>query len=1373
MFWQIAILLLVILTIDTLIKNRTWPQVRYALWLMLVVKLILPPSFAMSTSLTSGIQPVINDKIEIKAPEIIKAASEPEYVETKQPRFTAPAAVIISTSTESSKEDILPKKIEAAPLPKILWQSWLMISWLAGIAAMSVLLIGRVRKLKKYNTGNIELPENIVKIVNECRARLKLDRNIKVIVSKYGVSPFVYGIIRPTVVLPADSLTEITEADIRHHLLHELAHIKRGDLLVHGCYVIIQLLYWFNPLVWIIGRQVRHLREICCDSAVAAVLREETREYRQTLLETARRLLAEPVEPTMGLLGLFEDSSKLLARLQWLEKPTWKTRKLQYVSAITAGVIMVCCVLPMAQGKDNSQKESTKQAAPAQGAIFTTIAEEFYKASLAKNVGELKQICGDSYDKVSIAIDIFQIMDSFGDAPEWMGVSLYMWDDNNAVIISNPFTYAKEHGEQKLVCMEFVHKDKWQVCGFDTPSYNKGQQRISSLLQKYGVLQNVWPESSRDLMVKYDIENSKINKRLFSRYLQELNIYSDHFEKAVSSVNWQEAEFCMGEILRKEKIAIELADERVRPVLMEFMEHQERIARLLETKDATAIKQEMNIPYKNDDTTLMQLIGNDESIKDSTEYMIGSNKLQWKNVSRPGQIGFDHGGSMLSNNVQWFGLERYGRKNLLCLVTVKHPFPIDKCRIVAIANDGRKILATEKATSFEDDYYTQKYIVELPAGEINDLVFQRVQEPAYTGDDAELLLYLQELHDMDTLSQLKNEVNILYKKLERAVDYYANDRAKLEDAIFRIKGDQQITQPPLLERTSNTLLAGDMKTVFELVDQADEKIKTGDIKESIKILTDIKDSYLKPMLENMETVSKNNPSHALKLKDTYLKGAYYIVSKNVIMYDPHDGNIVANACRNAIYELGESVGEGVITYKDQNNDHTGYKSYIEGKGKNGEKLKCEFIILGDQPSTLSITCEMEDKDALLKTIIKELIKTKLSKWIESIEVSILDKNLAKYQTRNIKADQSVLDYFLGLRSTELDDYNTVLGGCEQLTNSAYGTACQYNPQNNKNLGQSIASARDDIRQLQKKHPTAVLENSYKSINSKLNIAEGQIKESNYPEIIKQLQLAKEDIAYIQSHITRVYGNKPGLPFFPETTLKGHYKMIGAELMTFDTNDFSLISLLCSQAVKIVSYYDGDLQEGTTYPGYSLGTNTSTGENGIMNGMQSYFAGNDKYGNQYRCEMIIISGQPITLTLKDNSGDYRLLNEMLNQLGYTYLTAMPEKQTTQPQPQTPEDKQKIFYSVFMSAGNMCMSIMNAIQTDDWDSAERLAEKVVKLSEETMPKLKDDPTEPIFKSLMAQFELLHKAIKDKDKAKATLLFETLNEMGGNVSDLLEPK
>ena len=84
--------------------------------------------------------------------------------------------------------------------------------------------------------------------------------------------------------------------------------------------------------------------------------------YRETLLETAKRLLAKPVKPGLGLLGLFENSNRLVTRLKWLEKKTWKHSRIRFAVIVLVIAAISACILPMAQaGKANDAKE-TKEA---------------------------------------------------------------------------------------------------------------------------------------------------------------------------------------------------------------------------------------------------------------------------------------------------------------------------------------------------------------------------------------------------------------------------------------------------------------------------------------------------------------------------------------------------------------------------------------------------------------------------------------------------------------------------------------------------------------------------------------------------------------------------------------------------------------------------------------------------------------------------------------------------------------------------------------------------------------------------------------------------------------------------------------------------
>jgi len=58
MFWQVGVLIILIGCVDLIIRKWAWPQLRYALWLMVLVKLVLPPTISLSTSVTSGLQPL-------------------------------------------------------------------------------------------------------------------------------------------------------------------------------------------------------------------------------------------------------------------------------------------------------------------------------------------------------------------------------------------------------------------------------------------------------------------------------------------------------------------------------------------------------------------------------------------------------------------------------------------------------------------------------------------------------------------------------------------------------------------------------------------------------------------------------------------------------------------------------------------------------------------------------------------------------------------------------------------------------------------------------------------------------------------------------------------------------------------------------------------------------------------------------------------------------------------------------------------------------------------------------------------------------------------------------------------------------------------
>ena len=101
----------------------------------------------------------------------------------------------------------------------------------------------------------------------EIADRLDLDAVPRLLSSPLIEMPFACGVVQPTIVLPA-SAEEWSDSRRRAVLFHELAHVKRRDLVGHTLGRVACALYWFHPLVWTAGRRLRAESERACDDLV-------------------------------------------------------------------------------------------------------------------------------------------------------------------------------------------------------------------------------------------------------------------------------------------------------------------------------------------------------------------------------------------------------------------------------------------------------------------------------------------------------------------------------------------------------------------------------------------------------------------------------------------------------------------------------------------------------------------------------------------------------------------------------------------------------------------------------------------------------------------------------------------------------------------------------------------------------------------------------------------------------------------------------------------------------------------------------------------------------------------------------------------------
>jgi beta-lactamase regulating signal transducer with metallopeptidase domain len=343
MFWQASLLILVVTGLDLLMRRWVWPQVRYVLWLLIFVKLLIPPGWHLPTAVVP--------RLFGETQEVLGRVWDRQFPQPAALRAADSALPESAGMPQEATGSGRPEGGAAAAPPRLLPQVYLLGFWLVGMGLFLILLILKMAKLRRWHRQQAErktIPQWFHELLVDTGRQLNLERLPAIVFSRDAVTPAVYGVFRPVLLLPEHYLDDLSREEAEHVLLHELCHLKRGDLWIHGLVLLLQVAYWFNPFLLWANRQLRHVREMCCDQTLAARLQDRTAAYRKTLLDTARELLTERVEPGMGLLGVFEEPFWLVARIRWLEKKTWQHRKSVAASAALVTLGMAILVMPMA-----------------------------------------------------------------------------------------------------------------------------------------------------------------------------------------------------------------------------------------------------------------------------------------------------------------------------------------------------------------------------------------------------------------------------------------------------------------------------------------------------------------------------------------------------------------------------------------------------------------------------------------------------------------------------------------------------------------------------------------------------------------------------------------------------------------------------------------------------------------------------------------------------------------------------------------------------------------------------------------------------------------------------------------------------------------
>jgi beta-lactamase regulating signal transducer with metallopeptidase domain len=203
---------------------------------------------------------------------------------------------------------------------------WVLVgTYVAGVAILSVRLgasLTAVSRLKRkaLAVDNPAWTEPLLR----WRKRLGISRPVSLIQSDFARVPLLLGWLHPVIVLSGadDDAVGLSASQVDAVLLHELAHLRRGDDVWNLAQHVVQILYWPHPLIWLAGRMIAGVREQACDDLCVRWV-GGAHDYRATLLAVASRLVRGPFPSNPISLGLAmsrTSSSALLRRVSWIEQ---------------------------------------------------------------------------------------------------------------------------------------------------------------------------------------------------------------------------------------------------------------------------------------------------------------------------------------------------------------------------------------------------------------------------------------------------------------------------------------------------------------------------------------------------------------------------------------------------------------------------------------------------------------------------------------------------------------------------------------------------------------------------------------------------------------------------------------------------------------------------------------------------------------------------------------------------------------------------------------------------------------------------------------------------------------------------------------------
>ena len=329
-----SVLILVVIALRYVLRGKLSLRMQYALWLLVLVRLLVPVSFGASDL-------SVMNAVPERAPAVQQGTYKQDIVGE---RNDAPAnAGTVGIPAQSMSEAAPPNLVQnvttaTVTAPTVEKTDWARIAktvWLAGAAALGLVFLAvNLRFGKKLRRSRERVEET--------------DACLPVYESGETDTPCLFGVAKPSIYVTPDTRTEAET--LRYALAHEQTHYRHGDNLWAVLRGVCLALHWYNPLVWWAAELSRRDAELACDEATIRRIGESERAaYGRTLI----RMTCEKRPALLVTATMMTDSGKgLKERISLLVKKP-KTAAYTAVAVLLIAGLSVACTFT--GGRENAE----------------------------------------------------------------------------------------------------------------------------------------------------------------------------------------------------------------------------------------------------------------------------------------------------------------------------------------------------------------------------------------------------------------------------------------------------------------------------------------------------------------------------------------------------------------------------------------------------------------------------------------------------------------------------------------------------------------------------------------------------------------------------------------------------------------------------------------------------------------------------------------------------------------------------------------------------------------------------------------------------------------------------------------------------------